>query len=223
MRRKLFLFFILMSAAIFLCLSLAAHAMDTPGADILKAATQGFKPYIDRIPDGRLANFGFGGKMQADAAVLGQAFHVYTAPPFAILDDKANDIGALAVPTSMWEFLIMSEGKGVALLTVDKTGAGWDAVSIGSSLIAEQLSTLMETWPVAEGYEYRFITIFQGSSHFVEIFHAGRSMGVVPLSSARVAMGLSAAFTPKELLSAETVVKMMQPAVRANLGQGALH
>ena len=208
---------ILAAAFFFLCLPLATQAMDIPDSEILSTAEQGLKPYVAAIPPQHLPHFGFKEKAEADVAVLGQAFHVYTAPPSAVLDDKASDLSAMAVSTTMWDFLILSGGKGVALLTVDKMGSKWVAVSIGGSGTAGQLSSLMEAWPVLKGYEYRLIRVFQASADFVEISLGGRSVGIVPLRSARIAMGLSSEFAPKELFTSEAAVKMIKPAVSTNI------
>jgi hypothetical protein len=213
---------VLTAMLFFLCLPLAAYAMEIPTPDILNAAEQGLKPYIAAIPSNSLPHFGFEEKSQADTAVLGQAFHVYTAPPSAILDDKANDLSAAAVPTAMWDFLILSGGKSAALLTVDKMGSKYEAVSIGGSGTAGQLSVLTEAYPVSEGYEYRVIRVFQASAEFVEVSQNGRSIGIVPLSSARVAMGLSSEFAPGEIFTPEAAAKMIKPAVRANIGGDAV-
>jgi hypothetical protein len=222
MKRATFRSFVLIAAVISLRFPLTTYAMDVPSVDIVNAAEQGLKSYLANIALQDLPNFGFKGKAQAEAAVLGHGFHVYTVPPSAFLDDSANDMSALAVPTTMWEFLILSKGKGAVLLKVDKIEGKWVAVSIGSSGIAGDLSTLMETWPVADGYEHRFITVFQASSDFVEISRGGKPAGIVPLISASVAMGLSSEFAPKELLAPDTGVKMIQQAVRTNIREGAV-
>lgn len=204
--------------AAFLAWGVPAFAQEKPPHDAVDAARAGMRAFVDGIPDGGLDRFGFRDRDEAAAAILGKALHVYTVPPAAVLESgDAADVGDLAVPTDQWQFLVTTKGRAAALLSVDRLNGAWVAVSLGSSGLAGQLGKMMEAWPAPAGHDYRLIRIYQALSDFVEVSHQGKSVGILPLTSARAALGLSEAFDPKDLRDARTLTGSIRQAVQRGM------
>jgi hypothetical protein len=190
--------------------------------DILNAAQEGINIFLKdrRVTD--LEPFGFSSRKDVDDAVLGDWFQVFTVHPDNLLrDDASRDLHSMAVPTNLWKFLIMTGGKATILLTVNLVNDKWTPSSIGAAGLAKELSEILKKWPGSAGYKYRFITIFQAKSHLVEVSLGEKIIGIIPLISARMAMGLDKRdFDPMDLYNSEDVITRIRPVVRKNIEMG---
>lgn len=194
-----------------------AQAGELPAAAIVNAAREGVLTYVREIPADRVNQFGFSDRGEVEAAALGEGFRIFTVSPDALLGTAAGDISSLAIPTALWQFLITTGGKAAALLTVDLVEGRWLPVSLGSAGLAGQLDQLMRSWPPSDGYEFRIIRIYQARSDFVEISQAGAVIGILPLTSARVALGLADDFHPRNLRDGKGIVDALRPVVQKSL------
>ena len=195
-----------------------AHAGELPAAAIVNAAREGVLTYVREISADRVNQFGFSDQGEVEAAALGEGFRIFTVSPDALLRAAAGvDISSLAVPTAPWQFLIMTKGKAAALLTVDLVEGRWVPVSLGSAGLAGQLDQLRRSWPPSDGYEFRIIRIYQARSDFVEISQGGAVIGILPLTSARVALGLADDFNPRNLQDGKGIVDALRPVVQKSL------
>lgn len=191
---------------------------EKPSDELINAATEGIKAFLKDVPPQHLHRFGFQSKEEVDTAVLGQEFRIYTIPPDTILQNNlTGDVSSLAIPTNKWEFLILNGEKTAARVSVDLVDGKWTAVSVGASILADQLEKIILAWPSSADYNYRIIRINQISSDFVEISQKGRIIGICPLVSARLAMGFSAIFNPIELYDGRAFINKIQRAVRRNV------
>ena len=194
------------------------RAGELPAADVVAAAKEGVRTYVHGIPADRVNQFGFSDQGEVDASTLGQGFRIFTVHPDVLLETAAGgDISSLAVPTTLWQFLITTGGKTASLLTVDLMEGSWVPVSLGSAGLAGQLGQLMKTWPASDGYDYRIIRIYQAQSDFVEISQGEVIIGILPLTSARVALGLTDDFDPGNLRDGKSIVNDIRPVVQKSL------
>ena len=202
-----------------LILPVLSFASDLPPADVSMAAEKGLAVFIKSDRLGARQRLGFLRQEDADVAVLGRSFRLFTIPPdrFTAVEDVA-DLQSLSVETGLWDFLILKHGEAQAVLTVDLMQGVWTPVSIGASGLAKELSRLVEIWPVSEGYEYRIVRIYQAKADLAEISKDGRILGVVPLGSYLSATGEEARnYSPERLRSAKEVVAALRHAVKKNL------
>ena len=204
---------------------LAAVAMSAPAAaqspppDVRAAAEQGLGNFLRTSQARSLANPAFGGGApEVTGATVGNGFQIFTVPSDRLLNTTETDLRVLAVPTSLWEFLVVGADGPRGVLTVDRVNGTWTAVSLGAAGLAEQLTALADAWP-ASTYQMRFIRVYQASAELMEITQAGRVIGVVPFVSARVALESSPAFDPNDVWSPADVVSKLRPIVKRTLGR----
>ena len=192
---------------------------EMPSQEIIGAAQEGIRTFLKVPRRQNLHKLGFLSQKAIDEAVLGEGFRIFTLPPDRLLStDPPQDIDSLVLPTNMWQFLIVTEGKATALLTVDLVKNRWTAVSIGGSGLAAQLEILLETWPASAGYRYRLIKVYQAKSDLIEILQGGKIIGLVPFTSARIATGLEKRdFNPLDLHDPAEMIEKLRPIVRMNI------
>ncbi len=146
MTRDILCKLVLLAVVMMLCLPLPASAVDPPPGDVSRAADEGLAIFLkNNLLSGR-QYLGFTRQEDVDAAALGQGFQIFTIPPDRLLSDNTvQDLQSLVVPTTIWQFLIVTGGVPKALLTVDLVNSVWTPVSIGSSGLAKELGELIET------------------------------------------------------------------------------
>jgi hypothetical protein len=214
--------FALGAAALIATLPAALPAAEAPPSEVLAAAEAGLPRFVRGLTDRSLAQFGFQSRAEAASPRVSQGFRIYTVDPADVLETPAAaGIDSLAVPTDLWQFLVTAGERTATLLTVGRVDGRWTAVSLGAAGLAGQLDGVLRAWPASAGYDCRVIRVYQAASDFVEISRGGLIAGVVPLTSARVALGLAPAFDPADLRDSRAVVEAIRPAVRANLETGS--
>jgi hypothetical protein len=191
-----------------------------PSTEIVIAAREGLKTFLNEVNAQNLDRFGFYSQGDITGAELGAAFQVFTIPPDKILsyDPSISDLTSMIVPTNLWQFLIISQGNPKSLLTVDFLNDQWTAVSIGASGLAMQLSKITEAWPASAGYRWRLIKVYQAKSDLLEISLGDKVIGIVPLLSARMALGFEKEdFDPLGLEDSRNILIYLKPTVENNL------
>ncbi|MCP5051416.1 MAG: hypothetical protein GY940_29890 [bacterium] len=68
------------------------------------------------------------------------------------------------------------------MITVAEMKGKWTTVTVGGAGIAAKFQQIRETWPPAEGYEFRFIRIYGAVQDLVEVSRQGDVLGYVSLS-----------------------------------------
>lgn len=174
-------------------------AVDEPSPGVMAAAQQG------------LADFpGLNG------ASLQQGFQVYTVTPDALM--SCNALGMVAIPTGQWRFVVVSGGQPLGLLTVAQVEGRWQAVSMGGAGLATEMNRVLKTWSMGNGYDFRFVRIYQAMTDLVEITRVNDSRkGYVPLTSARASLGLQGEFTPDVLLNDSEIIMPLRDVVAKNI------
>ena len=155
------------------------------------AAALGLAPFLNCIPEPDLKHYGFTSSKELADCSLATAFRVYTITPDKILGFDGNaKLSSLISATELWFFPITSGGQYRALLTVANVNGKWDAVAIGSSGLARDLSKVVAVWPASEGYDYKFVRVYQARSDFA-IIHGNGATNLVPLTSASMMLALT--------------------------------
>jgi hypothetical protein len=192
---------------------------EAPPAAVANAAEKGVRIFVKDPQAQNLHLFGLSDKEQIDKAVLGQGLQVFSIPPDRLFNQgSSQDMDVLAVSTNTWQFLIVTGGKAASLLTVDFFNDQWTPVSIGSSGLATEVAALLKTWPSSAGYRCKLIKVYQAKSDFMEIFQGEKSLGVVPFTSGRIAMGLEERdFNPSDLRDPQEILSKLRPVVKTNV------
>jgi len=197
---------------------LPAHSM--PPEEVVNAARNGLKNFLAAVQPQDLKILGFLNQSEADNAELGEGFQLYTIHPDDVLSYRENlgDLSSMLIPTDEWQFIILTKGQAKSLLTVDLMGNRWEAVGIGGARLARQLAEIVERYPSNAGYGHKFIRLYQARSDFVEISNEGRTIGIIPLVSARIAMGLQQhELEVSDLFGLGDIISRMAPIVRKNV------
>lgn len=209
--RPLTVFILMVLFAGFGMYGLAVEA-DAPD-EAIRAAQEGLSVFMNRqaLPeDVPMTVTGNDSVLQ-----LKQGFQMHTVPPRRLLQCK--ELHREVVPTGLWRFVVVKEGQPVSLLTTAMVDGKWTAVSMGGAVLAKEIGKVMERWPAEKGYTYRFLRIFQAKSDFVEISKNGKPVGMVPMTAARVALGIRGEFDPGAIMPAAEMMKDLRESVSSGL------
>jgi hypothetical protein len=205
-----------------LFLGCAAGGQTVPAA-VSTAAQAGLRAFLDRIPAGQRAEYGFAETDSLDQAELGDPWQLHALTPTALATCKGTTpVSAVISPTKLWYFPVLIASQPKALLVVDHTEAGWEAVSLGYARIAQDLALVREQWSTAKGHAPLFVASFQARQHFFTVPTVD-AFNLTPLLPAEAGAG----GTPKgaaryaALDTLASVAKRLQPTVESNLRQGA--
>jgi hypothetical protein len=188
-----------------------------PSQDVVAAAQSGLAALLaPDLPRGRATRLGFNTRLEIEQATTGEAFPVYAMQPDRLLGLSSNqDLSTLSALALTWLFIVRSGGAPRCVLTVERVGGGWAAVSIGGSELARELQAASAAWPASAGYERRFIRVYQANAEFLEVFKSGTALGSVPFVSARLAMRLAPGFDARDLHGAAETIRVLRPIVAA--------
>ncbi len=141
---------------------------------------------------------------------LGFGFQVYSVKPEVLLN--ATELRNQSLPTGTWRFVVKNADSST-LITVAKVADGWQAVSIGGAGLASEVERVMVRWPAEDGYEARFLRIYQAKSDFIEITRHGKLVGYVPLAASIHSLKLNDSFDPGCIKHTAEVLPLLQDAV----------
>jgi hypothetical protein len=149
---------------------------------------------------------------------LGIGFEVNTIDPAALMYAGANaDLGRLTRPTGLWKFVILSQGRPVGLLEMDRVQGQWQAIGAGSSRLAEDV---MAAAPKTGDGSFRFVRVYQARSDLLQVHGQDNRSRFVPMSSARGALALADTQASRPTLTSQDLLPSLQTAVRAGLQHG---
>jgi hypothetical protein len=175
---------------------------EKPPVEVVQAARAGICDFMNAGTSS--GNFPASAKASSDNTVIGHGFQIYTVPPAALA--VSSELTPIIAPTALWRFVVMANGKPVSLVTVAQVQGNWTAVSMGGAQLAPEVNAVMEQWPAAKGYAYRFIRVYQARADFIEISMNGKLIGFVPLTASRLAFGLEGPFDAGALLQSSEIV-----------------
>ena len=207
-----------LSLAVFWILPTSLLMAEAPDA-VVQAATQGLRPWLDKIPVTAMPQFGLDPTAPLDSATLGTPFLVHTITPAAFRQYKAGtDVSTLITPTTLWYFPVLIAGEPKAILVVDRMNEQWEVVSLGYAALALEWADVTRQWPESKGYHPTLVAVFQAKQHLFTVPEKGAS-NLTPIVPGRQAGPLksSAAVRYSTLDSADSVIQNLIPIVEQNL------
>lgn len=185
--------------------------------DVVKAARHGLPLFVQAIPHTDLHRFNFHSPQELGRATPGAPFRIFTIHPRDILNyDGQVPATDLVRPTEVWLVPVLVDGQSRLLLTVENTGGGWEAVSIGAAQLAMEWSRLGEDFPGRTGQDKIFVRIYQATSDLALVDAPAAGKAFIPLGAASQALGLAAG----ELYPPSDVIMSMKDVIRGNLEMG---
>jgi hypothetical protein len=187
-----------------------SRAQEVPD-EILSQAQKGLPAFLNKIPPGTLAEYGFAENDPLAQAYLSKPFKVYTITPTALLGARAGSrIRDLLEETKLWYFPVMINDQVRALLVVDYLQGQWQAVSLGYANLARGLGTVMQRWPRSRGFNPLLIAVFQANENLV----------LVPEENPNLVMSLGRPEQGLRMEEAARAMERLKPVVDKNIKQG---
>ena len=212
--RKTFTVFALLSA--WAAAAPAAPADSSVPPEVLQAARLGLPAFLAALPPGSEPDYGFADSAETAQARLAAPYRLATLPPDALLSaSTAPSVEALLTDTSLWYFPVLVNDSVRAVLVVDQTPAGWEAVSLGYAPLAAALDRLRRDWPESDGFHPRLVAVFQAREYLFSIpEHPAPNLTL--LQSADTAARRAA---PGPLQDLNSTLARLQPIVQRNLAE----
>ncbi|MCP5054910.1 MAG: hypothetical protein GY940_47530 [bacterium] len=164
-------------------LSVAGFGVELPSSEVRDAAVKGLDLYFKsgQVSPEQGAKMGLS-SAQAAGSVLTGGFQVYKVNEQKLLY-SVESFDRTVEAEGTWRFLVVSETQAVSLITVAKMDGKWTTVSIGGAGIAAKLQQILKAWPLDEGYEFRFIRVYNATLDLVEVSRQGDVLGYVSLTT----------------------------------------
>jgi len=161
----------------------------SPPLEVKNAALSGLDEFIEP------------GMFDGNLVKLGNGFMIHTVNPLSLVENRDRTLSALVTPMDVWRFPVFKNDTPAGLLTVEKINGRWEAVSFGGADLSREIVSISEAWRETDGFQFRFIRLYQARSDFMEISSGTQVLGYAPLKSAKMALGLeNATLTPNKLL-----------------------
>ncbi len=165
------------------------QAVETPPAEITQAAEAGLKVFLPKAGESLTdCPFKVTTLEEANQATVDFGFRLYTVNPKVLANPGGKRLSSMVEPTSTWRFVVVSNGNPIGLLTVSQVNGQWQAVAAGAAELADEVYQVRKAWPKKDGFNFRFVRIFQAVSDFMEISTSKASLGFVPMKAARVSL-----------------------------------
>lgn len=210
---------VLLTAWLISLLMMSSSNAESAPDEVVSVARDGLHKFLNAIPEGELRHFGFTSKEELDQTTIGAPYRIYTIRPSEIFSYGGEaDISPLLSATEHWLFPVICSGKARVLLTVALMHGQWRAVDLGGASVAVEIERVARTWPASQGYEMKFIRVYQASSRFILLTKDGVS-NLVPLKGASIVLGLvkkGERYEYKQMSPAEVLPKLA-PVVEAAL------
>jgi len=140
-------------------------------AEVRDAAAKGLGGYLASIPAESSAAYGFSDRDTRGNASLGEPFLLHAIAPRDLARANSDTtVKSLINPTTMWYFPVIQGGVCRAILVVDRSPDGWEAVSFGYAPLAREIDHVMRRHVAVRP---TLITIFQDGRYFFTVPGAG--------------------------------------------------
>ena len=186
--------------------------------EITRAAAIGLPVFLSQVPPGEEPDYGFATAEEARRAQLGEPFRLHVVTPTALRTwQPGEDAATLLSETDMWYFPIAVDGVVRSILVVDRTPAGWEAVSLGYAPLAAALQDLMQN-ESKNGHPLLLAVSFQAREYLFTLpDHPEPNLTLLELSPP--GPGRRASTAPRALQSPADAVARLLPAVEKNLAE----
>jgi hypothetical protein len=142
---------------------------DTFPASALSSIETGFLEFIQKIPVGKMSDYGFSNDQELAKAELGTPFRLYTIKPESVINHKKNiSVDQILIKTSQWYFPILVDKSIHAMLVVEESSnRGFKPVSFGYVPLAENLNKAfaLKDWELAN--TPKLVVIYQAKEFFL--------------------------------------------------------
>ena len=154
-------------AALLLLFALPAAAQQAPRC-VLDAARSGLPAFLDQIPPGSEADYGFGSGEEVRQATLGEPYRLHVVEPRAVLDFvPGTPVSKLISATSLWYFPVEVAGRATAFLVVEHEGSRCEAVSLGQAELARRVAEVASARFQPAGRRPRLVVVYQAKEFFL--------------------------------------------------------
>jgi hypothetical protein len=121
-------------------------------------------------------------------------------------------------PTNTWQFPVVCDGTPRTLLTVSHVGGRWEAFDLGGLSPVVEMEDLGRVWQPAEGYELRYVRIYQTGSQFIAVTRDGKAH-LVPVEWTARSLGMleEGEVFQYKLMEIPDVAVILAPHIRASL------
>lgn len=167
------------------------------------------RAWLNSIPAGDIAEYGFASAEEFGRASAGDAFSVSHLSASQIRSFTGETPEALVTePVQMFAPVLVG-GDTRALLELRRTATSVDVVGIGHARLAKQYGMVAADFPKARGYTLHLVRARELDADFI-VVSSGAQAQLVALHTARVALGLTASDTqapvrPTPVAVAETM------------------
>lgn len=145
---------------------------EPPPTEVLQAARDGLPALLKSIPTGDEESFGFAAGEDRTAAAPGSPFRMHAIlPERAAVWHAGQPVESMLLETSMWYFPVLLGGRARCMVIVDfiEKEKRWQAVSLGYSELARELSSLWKRRPTEGEMPPRIVRVFQTGEYFFTI------------------------------------------------------
>lgn len=178
-----------------------------------------FRADIDRRTLPEAFPFSVNDLSELDNAKIGFGYQVHTVNPKQLLSSKLP-LEKLAIPTGIWNFLVMVDDQAVGLVEVEKLNGKWQMIGAGGAELAKDVQAMADTHAPAK--DFRFIRIYQAVSDVMEVKNDEGGSQFVPLVAARKTLGKAKmAVRGSQLEDGASMAESLRAAVAA--GMSATH
>jgi len=199
------------------CFALSVSAIQAPPAAVVSAAEAGLTNLVPRLNGGASFEAASSGKVE-----LGFGFQIHTIEPTEFTGEPGRPMWEMVSPIGIWRFVVTIDGIPAGLMTVAQVDGQWQAVGIGAKTLAQEVETVRRAWPQADGYEYRFIRVFQAEADFMEVKKGLEQPGYAPMISARVSLQIQSLENgPNRRLFQSEIIEPLRDIVMQTLEQDA--
>lgn len=113
-----------------------------------------------------------------------------------------------------WRYALLSHGKPVGLVTVQRGAPGWEVVSFGGAGLSRDIQALLDRY-AGRRVQLRYVRVPQAGADFIEVRDGVAPAMYAPLHAAKVSLG--AAVGRPGLYSAAELLPMLRSAAARNV------
>lgn len=185
-----------------ICLSLNAFGVGNDVRDVLEISREGYRNYLEKIPKGREALYGFKNREEFSIAEIGKVYEIFTLNKYFFSSNSLSGRDYL-MPVGEWRVVITVKGEGRILLTIAKPKLSWEIVGLGAMGLVRELQEFERKYP-SDDQVGLLLKVYQLSSNFILFPSNSQSsnFNVYPLATAKAVLGISDAleFTLQDAL-----------------------
>ena len=182
-----------------------------PPQKAIDAAMQGVHDFLVSGDATTLQTVGFNSKHEAENAVLGEAFEVFTIPSGGLSDLASHDLRSLLVAKNEWIFLVKVDGQPRTTVVVKLVDGNWVPLWAGAKGLGKVLGDLANAWSASSGYRYKYVHVPDMKAGFVSLENGDDVMGFVPSNSllAKMTGKRPEKYDPRKLIDEQTVMSVI--------------